>query len=398
MAERVSGRREERLFTSYSGRIANVMALGGFLTFLGRSVIPPLLPSIVEDLSLTTSQAGLVMTVLFLAYALLQYPGGRLSDRLSRKTLIVASLSVSVVGCVSLILARTHATLLVGVALLGAGQGVYIPTSRGLIADLFVDRRSAAFGIQVGANSAGSAVAAGLAVAVLSVATWQAAFVPTALGFAVVIVLIHQWSRERYHVERVTFAVGETFDRLFTTRRMLILLASYSLFAAVWVGTLSFLPSYLQAEKSMTVALSSTAYALFFVAGIVASPVAGQLGDRVPRLPLCAAMSGVTLVGIVVLLVGESLPVVLGGVAVLGAGCFSMPPVLQSVLMGLFPDDSLGGDFGALRTVYTGVGALGPAYVGFVAERESFGLALVTFIGCLAVAAIGFLVVDRMDL
>ncbi|MFB6184569.1 MAG: MFS transporter [Haloarculaceae archaeon] len=397
MAETATVREEERLLTSDSGRVANLLAVGSFLVFLGRSVIPPLLPSVVDDLSLTTSQAGLVMTVLWLSYALLHYPGGRLSDTLTRKTLIVSSLGVTLVGFVWLVFVRSYVGLLAGVALVGAGQGVFLPSSRGLVADLFVHRRSQALGIQIGASSAGSALAAGLAVVALSVATWQASFLPTLAGLVVVVVLIHRWGRESYRVRRVDLEVWETVRRLFTARRMLVLLASYCLFSVVWMGVMSFLPTYLQAEVGTSVTISSAAYALFYVAGIASSPIAGRFGDHVARLPFCAALLGVGLIGLVPLLVSTSIAVTMVGVALLGAGFFGLPPVMQSVLLELFPDDNLAGDFGALKTVYTGVGALGPAYVGFVAQRASYESAFTGFVGCLLVAILGFLVASRLD-
>jgi len=64
--------------------------------------------------------------------------------------------------------------------------------------------------------------------------------------------------------------------------------------------------------------------------------------------------------------------------------------------MDLFPDDSLGGDFGASKTVYTGIGSLGPTYVGVAAAHFSYtaafaGLTVMLFL------AIGLVVALYMD-
>jgi MFS family permease len=381
----------EFLLTSYSGRLSNLLALGGFLSFLGRGVIPPLLPSIVDGLSISASQAGLVMSVLWFTYAVAHYPGGRLSDILTRKTLIVSSLLLNVVGFAVLTVSVTYAVLLFGVAIVGIGQGLFMPSSRGLVADLFVRRRSQALGIQIGANSAGSALSAALAVAVLSVTTWQASFLPTIAGMVVVAVLVHHWSREQYRVRRVELELAATLRRLLTARRMLLLLGVYSLFSIVWMGVMSFLPTFLQAEKGFSLANSSAAYGLLFVAGIVVSPVAGRLGDRFAKGPLSVATLTVATVGLVVMLLSGSHYVILVGVVLLGGGFFGLPPLFQALLLDLFPDDNLAGDFGALKTIYTAVGAVGPVYIGFVAQRASYGLAFASLVGCLVVAALGFL-------
>jgi hypothetical protein len=55
--------------------------------------------------------------------------------------------------------------------------------------------------------------------------------------------------------------------------------------------------------------------------------------------------------------------------------------------MDTFPDGSMGGDLGATRTVYLGLGSLGPSYVGFVAGRVSYAAAFAGLLGCLLVSA-----------
>lgn len=47
----------------------------------------------------------------------------------------------------------------------------------------------------------------------------------------------------------------------------------------------------------------------------------------------------------------------------------------------------MGGDMGATRTVYLSIGSLGPAFVGFVAERGSYAPAFTVLMGCLVVRA-----------
>jgi hypothetical protein len=48
------------------------------------------------------------------------------------------------------------------------------------------------------------------------------------------------------------------------------------------------------------------------------------------------------------------------------------PPVMQAHLMDAFPADDVGGNFGAFRTVYMFIAALGPTYVGVAAEQLSY--------------------------
>jgi MFS family permease len=71
------------------------------------------------------------------------------------------------------------------------------------------------------------------------------------------------------------------------------------------------------------------------------------------------------------------------GTVLFGAGISGFWPVTMTMITRVFPDDSLGGDFGASRMTFVGLGALGPTYIGFVAERMSYSAAFVGLIGCL---------------
>lgn len=63
---------------------------------------------------------------------------------------------------------------------------------------------------------------------------------------------------------------------------------------------------------------------------------------------------------------------------------------MQAYLFDYLSDDTIGGDFGAIKTVYTGIGSFGPAFVGIVADKASYSVAFGPLIVCL-LASIGIL-------
>lgn len=188
----------ERLWTGYTGRLSTLLAFGWGAILLDREAVPPLLPNIVDALSMSQTQAGIALSVMWVVYATFQYPGGRFSDKLSRTTVIVVGLVVAISGFVLLSLVTTFTTFLVASAAVGVGAGIYFPATRGFLSDLFRERRGQAIGIQVAAGSVGSMLAAGVAIVVLSVATWRTAFVPSVVLLSVIVVHIHTVSREEY--------------------------------------------------------------------------------------------------------------------------------------------------------------------------------------------------------
>jgi predicted MFS family arabinose efflux permease len=377
---------DERLVTGYSGRVLIAISIGWGLIQTGRLVLSPMLPTIIEKLSITPSTAGLSLTLLWGLYALLQYPSGRLSDRLSRRTLLVGGLSLAVVGFALFSVATTYPIFLVGILVLGVGAGLYPTAARALVSDLFVARRGQAYGLHTASGDIGGATAAGLAVVALAVAGWRSAFPPIAIGLVGVALALHLWSREPYRVKRVSLEIRGTAKRLLGSSRTRRLLLAYTLYAFVWQGATGFIPTFLQAEKAFTQGQASTGFAVLFLVGAVVKPTAGTLGDRTDSRRLAAvsmSLGALALAGTIVL---DGVLAIGLALAVFAAGLMAVPPVLQAYLMDVFPDGSMGGDLGAMRTTYITLGSVGPTYVGVVGQYASYRVAFAGLVASLIVS------------
>ena len=377
----------ERLVTDYSGRLFLAISLGWLFIQMGRQVLPPLLPNIIDDLLITSTQAGFALTLMWGLYALCQYPSGRLSDRLSRKTLLVSALALLSFGFFVLQGTESYSIFLIGVAIVGLGAGLYPTAARALVSDLFVSRRGQAFGLHTAAGDLGNASAAGLAVVAVALTTWQTAFLPMIVVFGGLLFVLHLWSRESYVVEHVSLGVRTTGQRLFTNGRLPWILVTYILFAFTWQSTTAFLPTFLQVEKAFSVGLASTGFAVFFLVGMTVKPIAGLLGDRIGRSTVAITALLVGLTGLSSMLLVEGTAFLFVAIVIFAAGLMSFPPVMQAYLMDLFPDESMGGDLGGMRTIYIGLGSIGPTYVGFVAGIESYTTAYVGIAVCLLLSA-----------
>lgn len=375
--------REHPLWRGYDGRLLIAISLGWFAVRLGREAIPPLLPAIIDAIEITPADAGFGLTVMWLVYSLAQYPGGRLSDGLSRKTVLVASLGTLVVGFLVLGVVTAYAGLLAGFSLVGIGAGLYFAPSRAVLADLYTSRRGRAFGIMSAAGSIGASAAAGVAIVALTVGRWQSAFLPVLAVFVAVLVALHRWQRGGYVLAPVSLDVRPTASRLVRIPQIRWILVAYTLVSFSWQGFLGFLPTLLQVEKGFSPVLAGTTYALVFVVAIVIGPVSGWLGDVVSRVVVAIVGVAIAVLGIVSLLASAQ-PLVIGlGVVLFAVGLRAYPPVMQAHLMGLFPDESMAGDFGGIKTVWTGFGSLSPTYVGVVAASSSYHAAFGGFIACL---------------
>ena len=371
------------VLAGYDGRVLAAISVGWLAVRLGREAIPPLLPVIIDDVNISPSTAGVGLTAMWLVYALCQYPGGRLSDALSRRTVLTASLAVVVAGFVALVGVTTYAGLLLGFVLVGLGAGLYFAPARALLADTFPQRRGQVFGIQSSAGSIGAAAAAGVTLVAVSLGAWQYSFLPVIVVLGVVLLSFVLWHREPYVLKPVNLGLAGTSKRIFAGSRVRYLLVAYVFVSFAWQGFLGFLPTYLQAEKGFGQGLASGAFATVFVVAIVVGPLAGRLADSASRV-LVGSVGILLAVCGLLLLVGSSMAAVaVAGILLFAVGMRSFPPVMQAYIMGLFPDESMAGDFGAMKTIWTGLGSFAPAYVGFVAARATYGLAFSGLAACL---------------
>ncbi|MFB6154648.1 MAG: MFS transporter [Haloferacaceae archaeon] len=377
----------ERLVGGYTGRLLLSISLGWAAIQAGRLVLSPLLPAIRDDLGIGATRAGFALTVIWGLYALLQYPSGRLSDALSRKTLLVSGLALVSLGFVLLGSAPTYPLFLVGAAVVGIGAGLYPTAARALVSDLFVERRGRAFGLHTGSGDLGGVVAAGLAAAALAVATWRASFVPAIVVLAGVVVAIHVFSEEGYVLDTPSLELGTTARRLLADGELRLLLAAYVLFAFSWQSTTGFLPTYLLDGKGFSQTVSTVAFGILFGVGMLAKPAAGALGDEVPRTLLAPALLGVAGSALALVVFAPTPALAVAGVVLFALGLMSFPPVMQSYLMDVFPDESAGGDLGAYRTVYIGLGSLGPTFVGAMGAATSYATAFTVVVALLFGAA-----------
>lgn len=381
---------KEQLLRGPTGRLSVVLATGWLGIMLARSVIPPLLPSIVDGLAISESQAGFAMTIMWGVYALLHFPAGRLSDQLTRRTVLTTSMAVTILGILGLTRVRTYWLFVSLVGLIGVGAGLYFVPARAMLSDVFVSRRGAALGVQSAAGTLGSAGAGGLAIVALAIGPWQSAFPPILVILLVVGVLLQRFVDEPVVLSRVRFETVRTGRRILADRETRIVLVVYILFSFIWTGIVTFLPSFLQTSKELSPFVATTGYSLVFVVATVIGPLSGNLGDRISRARVAAGALFLGFVGITVLLVGSGTRVVMVGIVVLAAGFRSFPPVMQSYLLSAVDDDSTGADFGAFKSVYTGIGSLGTTYVGAVTDVMNYQVA---FWGFVPLTLFGFVLV-----
>lgn len=382
---------DERLLTGHTGRL--FLLLTGLLLGirLARRLLPPLLPTIIGDLGITAFLAGLTLTTLGIVRAGMEYPGGRLADQLSRTTVLLVCIGLVVAGLVLLSIAVTFVLFVLGIVVFGFGSGLFTPSSRALLSDIYRRRRGLAFGVHLTGSDLSGVLGAGVAVLVVSVSTWRGAFLPLGVLLALSMPVLYVTSREPVVVAPVELDLQRTGLRLLADPTIRWMVVIYSLFVFASGGMISFMPTFLIEVHAVSFGLASAAFGAMYVVGLVAKPAMGSASDRLPRPPIAAVSLVLAAVGLGLVIAGPAIELVLAGVVISAIGQRSVPPTLQAFLMDRFPDESMGGDLGAVRTAYMLVGSFGPGFTGYVASAAgfvtAFGSLLVLFLGAGAVLA-----------
>ena len=110
----------------YWKKLIVLFCLGWTVIWINRTVLNPVLPEIMVDLGIESeASAGLISSLFFLPYTLLQVPSGYLGDKFGRKLILVPGLILFGCGAIFSGLAMTFSMFLVARVITGIGQGSY---------------------------------------------------------------------------------------------------------------------------------------------------------------------------------------------------------------------------------------------------------------------------------
>jgi MFS family permease len=370
-----------------------VLALGVLVNFgqVGsRLVISPVVPAIIERFGVTRGTVGLVLTGMWGAYALSQFPSGVLADRVGERRVILAALALTALG--SLLLAAAPSFLLFGAfaVFLGSGAGLYTSVGSSLLTKLF-DDTGGALGLHVAGGSLAGFVAPVTAAYVGVRYGWRAAVLLGAVVLLPVLGLAAWRLRPTPPASPgaslvAGFAAGGLRDRL---RRadiaFTVVVAALGVFT--WQSVASFLPTFLVEYRSLSTGEAATAFGAVFLLSAVGQPVAGRLSDALGRDTLLATNMVVAGSALLLLVVDRSALALVAAVLLLGGG-LTWFGVVQARFMDRLDAAGRGTGFGLVRTVYMSLGALGSVVTGTVADVAGWAVAFALVAGLLGLAAL----------
>jgi MFS family permease len=383
-------------------RNMGLITLGHSLTHWYPATFFMLLPIIGNEMGLSYSQIGFVMTCQYAAGALSNVPGGMLVDVWGKKGQLMA-LSLFWVGFPYLMMgfSTEYWMLLLCVVFVGIGNNLWHPTAIPLLGRMFPQRKGLALSLHGMGGNVGDALAPLAVGALLTTLSWREIVVLNVVPGAAMAMLI------LFFMGTLTFApkvnkeqsesvgasskpaqgaaaalpdgASQSMDSYLAGLRTLMqtpglfFLTLSSGFRSMTQGTLlTFLPLYLANEMKYDVFWVGAGMALLQLTGFIAAPIAGHLSDTMGRKTILMSSFGMSGVVLLLMTVAGNSPWFVFLIAMLGFILYAARPIMQAWMLEATPKNMGGTAIGLMFGMQSGAQAIAPILGGMVADR--FGL------------------------
>jgi MFS family permease len=389
-----------------------LITLGHAMTHWYPSTFYLLLPIIGNELGLSFSQIGLIMTCQYIASAVANFPGGMLVDTVGRKGLLMA-ISLFWVGFPYFVMGFVHSywLLLACVIMVGAGNSLWHPTAIPTLASNFPERKGLVLSLHGMGGNAGDAIAPLVVGALLTVFTWRTVVMLNVIpGVTMALMMLaflgtlrvtgKKGKKGGAAADGKTQTLAEYFRglrELMRHRGLVVLCASGAFRSMTQNALLTFLPLYLVRVMGFETFWVGACMFVLQAAGFAAAPVAGHLSDRMGRRSV--VMSSMAMTAVVLLamaFVGHSIYFIML-IAVLGFFLYALRPVLQAWLLESTPKNMGGSSIGVLFATQSLGSSIAPLIGGLVADRHGIQGTFYFLAGTIVCANLLILLMPRAE-
>lgn len=337
-----------------------------------------LLPSLSSGLGLNYTETGFLVTSLFIGSVIANLPSGMLVDLTGRRiTIQIASLLLCTVSLAALGIVTGFGALCLCLGLLGIANVMWHPAAISWLSIQLPKNRGYSMAVHslfANLGDAAGPVAAGWMLLSLS---WQhVAEINSLTCIVCAIVLLAFFGRS----DRDTATTKRPNAKQYWSGLAILMRsrAQWSFFlmagcrTLTQTGLLAFLPLYLSHDLGMSPFAMGLAMMVLQLGGMVATPFAGVLSDRIGRRPVVlAGMVSTTVVVIALTFIRDPM-IYVACVSVLGFFMYATRPVIQSWQMDRSPPELLASMTGAMFMVQAVMSGSAPLIGGLLADH--FGL------------------------
>ncbi|MGE6260615.1 MFS transporter [Heyndrickxia sporothermodurans] len=274
---------------SYAGKqqnkyfILGLLFIGYLVDYLDRMVMSVSVVYIKEDFNLDPAAVGAILSSFFISYAIMQIPGGWLTDKLGSRKVIIWSIIIWSAFTVFTGLAWSLTSLIIIRFLFGIGQGGYPSASQKGIADYFPHKeRPKASAFLMSSNYFGMALAPLLAAPMILWLGWRNMFI--FIGLLGILLTIAFWiffkPQNQTGTSELTKKNRVPLKELLSNVELWKITLMWFAAGIVNWGLSSWLPSYLMEARGMDIMSMGFFAALPGFSTGIAMVFSGWLLDR----------------------------------------------------------------------------------------------------------------------
>ncbi|MFQ5762105.1 MAG: nitrate/nitrite transporter [Candidatus Bathyarchaeia archaeon] len=256
----------------------------GFFT-LGLSMVSysMMAETVVVELGLSYGESGLVMSILWLSYAVMQIPGGMLSDRWGGGKVMVLSAAVLGVAGLAFVTSDSFATALLTRMVMGVAGGLILPAAVKVISSTFAERElDLAMGIFASGWGASQIVAFTIVPIFITIGTWRiAALFVGVFALCAAVAFTYLWKGAHMGSEPRR-AARPQLRKVFTMRLTGLGLNNFA-GLAVMMGVATWAPFFLMSKFNMPTQDAGLIIAVVGVTNILASFIGGVAAVKLGR-------------------------------------------------------------------------------------------------------------------
>jgi len=336
-------------------------------------LLPALIPLLKGELG-NLETIGLLSTIVTFFYGWGSLPVGFISDRVSKKTLITASMLLCGLSAIMISVSYDIIFTGLGFVMLGIGASLYHPCGYAHMALLSDELRGRYMGIQGLGGDLGMAISFLTTTILGEVLGWRNTFIAWGLfgiimAFVDRMVIIDASGPVDSHASRLGFV--DTIRKMFETdqlRNLLLVFIIVIISGALWSGVSTYILKYINDEKSVGLLIAGGLSTLKYTVGAFAQVIGGELSDRMGRkIMLIFGFGAFTLSLLALTVAPGDLVVMFILVAVMGFTFFITQAPMNALLGDVSHKDTVGVTYGVNFAIKYGIGSFAPAVAGFLA-------------------------------
>ena len=374
------------------------LSAGHGIKHFGQGALLIMIPSIRATLGLSDVAIGGISSAQSISSGIANIPAGILTDMFRKKVAWILFASMIMVGSGYLLISISpvYWVLLVGVVIVGFGTSMWHAPAFGTLAARYPRRRGFAMaahltGAQVGNTTSPLIVGFLLAGTIGSWVVfggiewrWLAAFISVPMILTALVVVSRFKTAGAESTGSVTLgAYFVSAKRLLSNRAVLGMALLGAMRGAVHNSFQVFLVIYMREELGYSNTYVGVHIALITMAGIISTPIMGNLSDRVGRRPVISfAMTAMPVLLFLFLQFDSGISMMIL-IAVLGLFFFSVMPIINAAAMDMIDKGSEGSGTALMFAGGSIVGSLTPIVAGIINQSNGFQ-GVVIFAGAMA--------------